>query len=278
MGYDVIMLADSTSRWGEALREVSSRLEEIPGEEGYPAYLASRLADFYERAGHVSCLGSKPGSESSKMCEGSVSLVGAVSPPGGDFSDPITQSSMRIAGVFWALDYELSRRRHFPAINWNNSFSLVDLSRWYIEEVADDFEILIQEAKSILGRENDLQQIVQLIGQDALSELERETLLTARILREDMLQQSAIHEIDAFCPLDKSYWMLKVILHFHEASQEALQKGVTLEELENAVVLQRIARMKELPHDRAVERLQFLVEEIDTEFTRMRERKEKINA
>lgn len=278
MGYDVIMLADSTSRWGEALREVSSRLEEIPGEEGYPAYLASRLADFYERAGHVSCLGSKPGSESSKMCEGSVSLVGAVSPPGGDFSDPITQSSMRIAGVFWALDYELSRRRHFPAINWNNSFSLVDLSRWYIEEVADDFEILIQEAKSILGRENDLQQIVQLIGQDALSELERETLLTARILREDMLQQSAIHEIDAFCPLDKSYWMLKVILHFHEASQEALQKGVTLEELENAVVLQRIARMKELPHDRAVERLQFLVEEIDTEFTRMRERKERINA
>jgi len=278
MGYDVIMLADSTSRWGEALREVSSRLEEIPGEEGYPAYLASRLADFYERAGHVSCLGSRPGKGSTKKCEGSVSLVGAVSPPGGDFSDPITQSSMRIAGVFWALDYELSRRRHFPAINWNNSFSLVDLSRWYIEEVADDFEILIQEAKSILGRENDLQQIVQLIGQDALSDLERETLLAARILREDLLQQSAIHEIDAFCPLDKSYWMLKVILHFHEAAQEALQNGVTLEELENAIVLQRVARMKELPHDRVVERLQFLVQEIDTEITRMRERKERVNA
>jgi V/A-type H+-transporting ATPase subunit A len=278
MGYDVIMLADSTSRWGEALREVSSRLEEIPGEEGYPAYLASRLADFYERAGHVSCLGSKPGGGNAKKCEGSVSLVGAVSPPGGDFSDPITQSSMRIAGVFWALDYELSRRRHFPAINWNNSFSLVDLSRWYIEEVADDFEILIQEAKSILGRENDLQQIVQLIGQDALSDLERETLMSARILREDLLQQSAIHEIDAFCPLDKSYWMLKVILHFHETAQEALKVGVTLEELENAVVLQRIARMKELSHDRAVERLQFLIEEIDTEITRMREGKERINA
>jgi V/A-type H+-transporting ATPase subunit A len=154
----------------------------------------------------------------------------------------------------------------------------VDLSRWYIEEVADDFEILIQEAKFILGRENDLQQIVQLIGQDALSDLERETLMSARILREDLLQQSAIHEIDAFCPLDKSYWMLKVILHFHETAQEALKEGVTLEELENAVVLQRIARMKELSHDRAVERLQFLIEEIDTEITRMREGKERINA
>ena len=277
MGYDVIMLADSTSRWGEALREVYSRLEEIPGEEVYPAYLASRLADFYERAGHVSCLGASPKRESHRNCEGSISLVGAVSPPGGDFSDPITQSSMRIAAVFWALDYELSRRRHFPAINWNNSFSLVDLSRWYIEEVADDFEALVQEAKSILGRENELQQIVQLIGQDALSDFEREILMTARILREDLLQQSAIHDIDAFSPLDKSYWMLKVILHFHDGAQEALKNGVMLEELENAVVLQRIARMKELPYESAVEKLQFLIEEIDTEIIRIHERKERMN-
>ena len=143
MGYDVMLLADSTSRWGEALREVSSRLEEIPGEEGYPAYLASRLAEFYERAGHVSCLGSGSEKEGQPKREGSISLVGAVSPPGGDFSDPITQASMRIAGVFWALDYELSRRRHFPAINWTKSFSLVDLMPWYIEEVSDDYPTLV---------------------------------------------------------------------------------------------------------------------------------------
>lgn len=278
MGYDVIMLADSTSRWGEALREVSSRLEEIPGEEGYPAYLASRLAEFYERAGHVSCLGSNSGNEENKQYDGSISLVGAVSPPGGDFSDPITQSSMRITGVFWALDYELSRRRHFPAINWTKSFSLVDISHWYIEELADDFELIVQSAKSILGRENELQQVVQLIGQDALSELEREVLLISKLLREDLLQQSAIHDIDGFCPLEKSYWMLKVILHFHEAAQEALKKGIPLTEIENAVVLQRIARMKELPYDVAPERLQFLMEEIDSEITRMSEMKEKANA
>lgn len=278
MGYDVMMLADSTSRWGEALREVSSRLEEIPGEEGYPAYLASRLAEFYERAGHVACLGSAPNQDNKKGREGSISLVGAVSPPGGDFSDPITQSSMRIAGVFWALDYELSRRRHFPAINWTKSFSLVDLSRWFTEEVADDFEMIVQEAKSILGRENELQQVVQLIGQDALSDFEREILLISRILREDLLQQSAIHDVDAFCPLEKSYWMLKVILHFHEAAQEALKKGISLDEIENAIVLQRIARMKELPYDKAVSRLQFLIEEIDSELARMKERKEIANA
>lgn len=275
MGYDVMMLADSTSRWGEALREVSSRLEEIPGEEGYPAYLASRLAEFYERAGHVSCLGSSPESKDDPTYDGSISLVGAVSPPGGDFSDPITQSSMRIAGVFWALDYELSRRRHFPAINWTRSFSLVDLSRWTNEEIADDFQAVVQEAKGILGRESELQQVVQLIGQDALSDLEREILLVSRILREDLLQQSAIHDVDAYCPLEKSYWMLKVILHFHEVAQEALRGGIGLDELENAVFLQRVARMKELPYDLAVGRMQFLIEEINTEFGRMKDRKEK---
>ena len=279
MGYDVLMLADSTSRWGEALREVSSRLEEIPGEEGYPAYLASRLAEFYERAGHVSCLGSGMDSESDiEERDGSISLVGAVSPPGGDFSDPITQSSMRIAGVFWALDYELSRRRHFPAINWTKSFSLVDLSNWYLEDVADDFMVLKKSAQSILGREHELQQVVQLIGQDALSELEREVLLISRILREDFLQQSGIHDVDAYCTLEKSYWMLKVILHFHEAAQEALQKGIALDDLENAQVLQKIARMKELKLDRAVEQLQFLMDKIDNETSRLGDKMEKMNA
>jgi V/A-type H+-transporting ATPase subunit A len=273
-----MMLADSTSRWGEALREVSSRLEEIPGEEGYPAYLASRLAEFYERAGHVRCLGCRNETAGQPKCDGSISLVGAVSPPGGDFSDPITQSSMRITGVFWALDYELSRRRHFPAINWTRSFSLVDLTHWYNEKVADDYALLTGSARSILGREHELQQVVQLIGQDALSEMEREVLLTARILREDLLQQSAIHDVDAFSPLDKSYWMLKVILHFHEAAQAALKQGVRLAEIENAVVLQRIARMKELAHDRAVERLQFMLEEIDREMARLLEKVENPDA
>jgi len=278
MGYDVLMLADSTSRWGEALREVSSRLEEIPGEEGYPAYLASRLSEFYERAGHVSCLGGEKSGDTANDRDGSISLVGAVSPPGGDFSDPITQSSMRIAGVFWALDYELSRRRHFPAINWTKSFSLVDLSRWYLEEVADDYVVSMKEAQSILGREHELQQVVQLIGQDALSEMEREILLVSRILREDLLQQSAIHDVDSFCPLEKSYWMMKVILHFHESAKEALRKGISLQDLENAQVLQKIARMKEQKLDNAVERLQYLMEDIDTEISRISEKLEKSNA
>ncbi|MDK2981913.1 MAG: V/A-type H+/Na+-transporting ATPase subunit [Chloroflexota bacterium] len=286
MGYDVLMLADSTSRWGEALREVSSRLEEIPGEEGYPAYLASRLAEFYERAGHVSCLDTTPevsqdkeiGKEKNTERDGSISLVGAVSPPGGDFSDPITQSSMRIAGVFWALDYELSRRRHFPAINWTKSFSLVDLSRWFLEEVSDDYEVLVKQTQNILGREHELQQVVQLIGQDALSDMEREVLLVARILREDLLQQSAIHDVDAFCPLDKSYWMMKVILHFHEVAQEAMKNGVDLSDLEDAQVLQKIARMKELKLDSAVQKLQYLINDIDNELSRLGEKMEKSNA
>lgn len=269
MGYDVLMLADSTSRWGEALREVSSRLEEIPGEEGYPAYLASRLAEFYERAGHISCLGEREKTPNNPQADGSISIVGAVSPPGGDFSDPITQSSMRIAGVFWALDYELSRRRHFPAINWTKSFSQVDLSRWYNENVADDFNALTKQAQSILGREHELQQVVQLIGQESLSEIEREILLTARILREDFLQQSAIHDIDAFCPMEKSYWMLKVILHFHNAALDALEQGLRLSDLEDMQVLQKIARMKELPYDRATQQLKLLIEEIDNGMSRL---------
>jgi V/A-type H+/Na+-transporting ATPase subunit A len=280
MGYDVLMLADSTSRWGEALREVSSRLEEIPGEEGYPAYMASRLAEFYERAGHVSCLGNKDElalAEGNTGRDGSISLVGAVSPPGGDFSDPITQSSMRITGVFWALDYELSRRRHFPAINWTKSFSLVDLSQWYSEHIADDFPLLMKSALSILGREHELQQVVQLIGQDALSDHERQVLLSAKLLREDLLQQSGIQDVDAFCPIEKSYWMMKAILHFHDVAQNALKSGVDLNEIENTAVLQNIGRMKELPLDTAVERIKLLINSIDNEFLRIDEMRERTN-
>jgi len=279
MGYDVLMLADSTSRWGEALREVSSRLEEIPGEEGYPAYLASRIAEFYERSGHISCLGGGSVSDpSSTNRDGSISLVGAVSPPGGDFSDPITQSSMRVTTVFWALDYELSRRRHFPAINWTKSFSLVDLSQWYSEHVADDFPYLMKSALSILGREHELQQVVQLIGQDALSDMEREVLLISRILREDLLQQSGIQDVDVFCTLEKSYWMMKAILHFHDVSQSTMREGVGLEKLEKSDVLQKIARMKELPLEIAVEKINFMINEIDTEFARMQENFGRTNA
>ncbi len=259
MGYDVLMLADSTSRWGEALREVSGRLEEIPGEEGYPAYLSSRLAEFYERAGHVDCLGNGSDELQDNHREGSVSLVGAVSPPGGDFSDPITQSSMRITGVFWALDYELSRKRHFPAINWIKSFSLVDLSRWFGDNVKEDFPKLIQEAKSLLGRENELLQVVQLIGQEALSDQEREILSISKLLREDFLQQSSIQDTDAFCSVDKSYWMLKVILEYHAKALEAINKGVTLAEITGLPVLQRIARMKEIDDKKAVPELKRLV-------------------
>ena len=278
MGYDVLMLADSTSRWGEALREVSSRLEEIPGEEGYPAYLASRLAEFYERSGHVCCLGSESDPDGEKKREGSISLVGAVSPPGGDFSDPITQSSMRIAGVFWALDYELSRRRHFPAINWTKSFSLGNLDNWYSENVADDFPELSSKMRAVLSREKELLQVVQLIGQDALSELEREVLLTARMLREDLLQQSAIHDVDAYSSIEKSYWMMKVILHFHEAAQAAMRERVCLDDVEEMQVLQKIARMKELHQKKVVERLRLLIKEINNEFSRLIENLERADA
>jgi V/A-type H+-transporting ATPase subunit A len=254
MGYDVLMLADSTSRWGEALREVSSRLEEIPGEEGYPAYLSSRLSEFYERAGHVLCQGSGR-IDGDKECDGSISIIGAVSPPGGDFSDPITQSSMRVTGVFWALDYELSRRRHFPAINWTKSFSLVDLSAWFIENVADDFPSIVRESSAILRREDELLQIVQLVGQDALSELERELLMIARIIREDFLQQIAIREEDSFCPIEKSYWMLKVILNLHHRSHDLIQQGISLDQISNLSCIQEIARMKNYKLDTAVEKI-----------------------
>ena len=264
MGYDVLMLSDSTSRWGEALREVSGRLEEIPGEEGYPAYMASRLAEFYERAGHVSCLQS-PGA--AKPRDGSISLVGAVSPPGGDFSDPITQNSMRIAGVFWALDYELSRRRHFPAINWNKSFALVDLTHYYTENVADDYSELVQQALAILGRENELQQVVQLIGQDALSDIEREYLLAARILREDLLQQSGVQDSDTFCSIEKSYWMLKAIFQFHQLAQKAVSSGKDLHKIEELPCLERIARMKELPMDGIAGSIGEIMHEIETQFS-----------
>jgi V/A-type H+-transporting ATPase subunit A len=241
MGYDVALMADSTSRWGEALREVSGRLEEMPGEEGYPAYLATRLAAFYERAGRVSCLGSD-----GRI--GSITIVGAVSPPGGDFSEPITQNTLRIAGTFWALDTSLAYRRHFPSVNWIKSYSL------YLDSIQDsftssglvDWKEMRDKTMYLLQKEVELQEIVQLVGPDALPESEKAILEVTRMIREDFLQQSAYHEVDSFCPLDKQYWMLKVILTFYDRTNEAMNRGVALTKILKLPLKTEIGRMKEL--------------------------------
>lgn len=257
MGYNVAMMADSTSRWGEAMREVSGRLEEMPGEEGYPAYLATRLANFYERAGRVVCLGSDDR-------VGSVTLVGAVSPPGGDFSEPMTQNSLRITGAFWALDTSLAHRRHYPAISWIKSYSLYlgMLEDVYRERVNEEFPKLRAEAMSVLQREAELQEIVQLVGPDALPENERLVLEVARMLREDYLQQSAFSEVDAHCPLDKQYAMLKAIMVFYEKSREALNRGSTLTQIFRLPYKEQIARMKEIPKEEAVEKIMSMIKQM----------------
>jgi V/A-type H+-transporting ATPase subunit A len=261
MGYDVAMMADSTSRWGEAMREVSGRLEEMPGEEGYPAYLASRLANFYERAGRVICLGSDDRI-------GSVTLIGAVSPPGGDFSEPMTQNSLRITGAFWALDTSLAHRRHFPAISWIKSYSLYlpDIEEVYREKVAPDFPDLRKEAMAILQREAELQEIVQLVGPDALPENERLVLEAARMLREDYLQQSAFSDVDAHCQLEKQYFMLKAIITFYEKAKEALNRGATMSQIFAFPHKEKIARLKEIPKEEAVQKISELIERIRIDF------------
>ncbi|WP_436936185.1 ATP synthase subunit A [Halovenus marina] len=224
MGYDVALMADSTSRWAEAMREISSRLEEMPGEEGYPAYLAARLAQFYERAGSF---------ENINDTEGSVTVIGAVSPPGGDFSEPVTQNTLRIVKTFWALDADLAERRHFPAINWNESYSLYrdQLDPWFSENVAEDWPERRQWAIDILDEETELQEIVQLVGKDALPEDQQLTLEVARYLREAYLQQNALHEVDTFCEPDKTHRILGAIKTFHDEAFDALDAGVPVEEI-----------------------------------------------
>jgi len=268
MGYDVLLLADSTSRWGEALREISGRLEEMPGEEGYPAYLAARLAEFYERAGRVICLGNRD-ETGDQRCIGSVSVVGAVSPPGGDFSEPVTQNSMRVASTFWALDYDLSRRRHFPAINWTRSYSLYNFSDWFEREVSVDWDELAGKAMALLQREVELLEIVQLVGPDALAESERAVLAVARILREDFLQQSAFHEIDRFCPVGKAHWMLKTCMDFYHYTQTALEAEIPLERVTSLPVVNDIARMKELPVEEAEKEIQTIMDRVRFSFAEM---------
>ena len=257
-GYDVALMADSTSRWGEALREVSGRLEEMPAEEGYPAYLSSRLAEFYERAGAVRCLGSDEHN-------GSVTIVGAVSPAGGDFSEPITQHSLRLAGTFWALDTSLARARHFPAIDWNRSYTLYDLTDWFALEVGDDWEEHRAWTRELLGEESQLLEIVQLLGADSLAPPQQIVLRTGRLLREDFLQQSAFDELDAYCALPKQLAMLRVILRAHKALGAALERGVAAEDAGRAPILAEVARMRDWPPEEAEALAEALVERIERE-------------
>ena len=245
MGYSVSIMADSTSRWAEALREMSGRLEEMPGDEGYPAYLGSRLADYYERAGKVVCLG-KDGRE------GAITAIGAVSPPGGDISEPVSQSTLRIVKVFWGLDAQLAYQRHFPSINWLNSYSLYQdsIDKWMDENVASDWSSLRQECMSILQDEANLQEIVRLVGIDALSESDSLKLQVAKSIREDYLQQNGFHEIDTYTSLDKQYKMLKLIITFRREAERALKAGVYLNKiLEQDEIIDRIARSKYVHED-----------------------------
>ncbi len=245
MGYSVSLMADSTSRWAEALREMSGRLEEMPGEEGYPAYLGSRLASFYERAGVVSCLGSD------KERTGSITAIGAVSPPGGDLSDPVAQSTLRITQVFWSLDSALAYKRHFPAINWLTSYSLYQdkVDAWMDRQIASDFSQLRQDAMTLLQEESELEEIVRLIGQDALSNADRLKLESARSLREDFLHQNSFDDMDTYTSINKQYKMLALVMLFYEEARKALDKGANFDRLMALPIREDIARFKMVPED-----------------------------
>ena len=245
MGYDVALMADSTSRWAEALREVSGRLEEMPGEEGYPAYLASRLAEIYERAGRVKVLGS----ESNKL--GSVSIVGAVSPSGGDFSEPVTQNTLRIVKVFWALSKPLAERRHFPAIDWLTSYSLYldSLEDWYRAQIGPDWSVIRKEAMALLQRDEELREIVMLVGPDALSESQRVVLEAARMIKEDFLIQSALHPVDSYCSTEKTFQLMSLIMKFYEKMKVAVDKGLPLQRALEMPAKDEIARAKIHPSE-----------------------------
>ena len=259
MGYGVALMADSTSRWAEALREISGRLEEMPGEEGYPAYLGRRLAEFYERSGKSIVI-------SPEQRQGSLSLIGAVSPPGGDFSEPVSQNTLRVTRVFWALDASLANRRHFPSINWLTSYSLYvdDLTEWYKSNISKDWVDLRKEALEILQRESELQEIVQLVGYDALPEPEKGVLDTARSIREDYLQQSAFDEVDTYTSIQKQYQMLQSILKFGRMEADAIKKGASaakVSSLESRAMIPKMKWTKE-------EELEQLVNDIKSKMNR----------
>ncbi len=256
MGYRVAVMADSTSRWAEALREMSGRLEEMPGEEGYPAYLGSRIADFYERAGRVVCLGAN-------RREGSISAIGAVSPPGGDLSEPVTQATLRIVKVFWGLDAQLAYRRHFPAINWLLSYSLYmeRLGGWMRDNVSEDWMEMRQETMNILQEESELEEIVRLVGVESLSVKDRFTLETARSIREDYLHQNAFHEVDTYTSMNKQRKMLELILEFNALGQKALEEGAEFGKIIKMPVREKIGRAKYIPENR-IKELEAIMDEI----------------
>jgi V/A-type H+-transporting ATPase subunit A len=265
MGYDVALMADSTSRWAEALREVSGRLEEMPGEEGYPAYLASRLAQIYERAGRVKVIGSDP----NKL--GSVSLVGAVSPSGGDFSEPVTQNTLRIVKVFWALSKPLAERRHFPAIDWLTSYSLYldSLENWYRTDISPEWSNLRKDGMALLQRDEELREIVMLVGPDALSESQRVVLEAARMIKEDFLIQSALHPVDSYCSPEKTFSLMSLILKFYEKMKESTERGVPLQRTLEIPVKEEIARAKIQPSQTFDAFAKELTARMDQEFEKL---------
>ncbi len=267
MGYSVALMADSTSRWAEAMREMSGRLEEMPGEEGYPAYLGTRIAEFYERAGRVICLGSD-------NREGDLSVIGAVSPPGGDLSDPVVQVTLRVVQVFWSLEDKLAYRRHFPAISWLNSYSLYhdNVEKYLIEEIDSKWPQMIKEAKKILQQEAELEEIVRLVGVDALSPEDRLILESAKSIREDFLYQNAFHPDDQYTTLNKQYRILKLVLNFYEYSKEALEKEVSIQEISSMKVKEDIARARTV-HESKIDRLDEIERKIEEEIKEIGERK-----
>lgn len=260
MGYAVALMADSLSRWAEATREVSARLEEMPGEEGYPTYLAMKLAGFYERGGRARCLG-----EADR--HGSVTIVSALSPPKGDFSEPVTQSSMPVAGALWALDSDLAHRRHFPAVDWKRSFSLyaTPLAPWFQDQIAADWPACRAELAALLQKEEELQEIVQLVGIDGLPDQERIVLEVCRLVREEYLRQNAFSEIDAACPLAKQYWMLKAWLQFLRYGRSWIPKGRPVEDVLASPFKRELERMKDLPPDACIASAQTLIEKMQQE-------------
>ncbi|MFH1247230.1 MAG: V-type ATP synthase subunit A [Candidatus Micrarchaeota archaeon] len=262
MGYDIALMADSTSRWAEAMREISGRMEEMPGEEGYPAYLNRKLAEFYERTGRVTCLGS----DANKV--GSVTAVGAVSPAGGDLSEPVSQGTLSVTKVFWALDAPLARRRHYPAINWLKSYSLYhdDLEQWYDENVSEEFYDIRSRAMALLQKESELQSIVQLIGPDALPDKERIVLEVTKMIREDFLQQNAYDAIDATSSLNKQYLMLKTILHFYDKASTALTLEMPFEKIVKAPEKVKISQMKRVEEKDIEKTCKAIMGEIDARF------------
>ena len=269
MGYSVALMADSTSRWAEALREMSGRLEEMPGEEGYPAYLGSRLAQFYERAGRVVTLGSE-------NREGALSVIGAVSPPGGDISEPVSQATLRIVKVFWGLDSSLAYKRHFPAVNWLTSYSLYldTLENWFTGSVAPDWETLRAKLMGLLQDEAELEEIVQLVGMDALSAPDRLKLEAARSIREDFLHQNAFDEVDTYTPLVKQHAMMQLILAYYEKSLEALKQGVDIAALVALPVREQIGRFKYTLPDQVEEEYQKVLSQLEKELADARQAKE----